>query len=596
MPAQPSHQAFADGVQLMSLNADGRVDVALLDGPTPGYYERTDDFAWGPFAAFSSLPRIDWRARGVHLLDVDGDGLTDVLVAQDDVFTWYPSLSRDGFGGPNRVTQAHDEDRGAVVLTTDDYETIFLADMTGDGLSDLVRIRNGEVSYWPNLGYGRFGAKIAMKNAPQFDRPDLFDPRRIRLGDIDGTGVTDIVYLSRHGADVYLNQAGNGWAGGVTIPIPLADVLASVRVADLLGTGTACLVWSSADPADAGTALRYVDLLSSTKPHLLCSIVNGLGAQTTITYAPSTQYYLEDRAAGRPWATRLPFVVQTVARVVTTDAVAGTRFVFRYRYAHGFYDGVEREFRGFARVDSWDAESMSADHGAGTPPGAFAETNGEYDLPPVHTMSWFHTGAWNGQADDLRARLSLEFYSGDTAATQLPPTVLPATLLPPALREAYRSLKGRPLRQEVYADDGSAAAAVPYTVKEYRYEVCELQPIATQRHGVYHPFEREHVAYNYERNAADPRIAHHLSLEVDSLGHVVRDAQLGYARRAPGRSRSKGGCLRRVARTTFAPPIDATTLYDFRHGVATETVEYEALRYRPDIDRSSCRSRRSIRR
>ena len=33
---------------------------------------------------------------------------------------------------------------------------VFLADMSGDGLTDLVRIRNAEVCYWPNLGHGRF--------------------------------------------------------------------------------------------------------------------------------------------------------------------------------------------------------------------------------------------------------------------------------------------------------------------------------------------------------------------------------------------------------------------------------------------------------
>jgi hypothetical protein len=32
-----------------------------------------------------------------------------------------------------------------------------LADLSGDGLTDIVCIRDGEVSYWPNLGYGRFG-------------------------------------------------------------------------------------------------------------------------------------------------------------------------------------------------------------------------------------------------------------------------------------------------------------------------------------------------------------------------------------------------------------------------------------------------------
>jgi RHS repeat-associated protein len=569
---QPARRSIAGGVQLLSLNADGRLDVAMMEGPTPGFYERTRDFAWSRFSAFSSVPRIDWQARGVHLLDVDGDGLTDVLVAQDNVFVWYPSLARNGFGPAQRVTQAHDEDRGTVVLTTDDYETIFLADMTGDGLHDLVRIRNGEVCYWPNLGYGRFGARIAMKNAPRFDRPDLFDPRRIRLGDVDGTGVTDIVYLSRHGADVYLNQAGNGWDGGTTLPLPLADTMASVRLADFLGTGTACLVWSSSNPADAGTALRYVDLLRSTKPHLLCSVVNGLGAQTTITYAPSTKFYLEDRRAGRLWATRLPFVVQTVAQVETTDAVAGTRVVLRHRYAHGFYDGVEREFRGFARVDSWDAESMSAAHGAGSPPGGLVAQNGEYDLPPVHTVSWFHTGAWNGEADDLRAALSVEFYGGDPAAPRLAPDTVPATLLPPALREAYRALKGRPLREEVYAEDGTSAASAPYVVKEYRYEVREVQPTATQRHGVYHPFEREHRAFNYERNPADPRIAHRLALEVDLLGHVVREAQVAYARRTPAEP-EQGQVLATCRSTTFADPI--ATAYEFRHGVATETAQYE---------------------
>ena len=31
-----------------------------------------------------------------------------------------------------------------------------------------------------------------MDDAPWFDAPDLFDQERIRLGDIDGSGITDI--------------------------------------------------------------------------------------------------------------------------------------------------------------------------------------------------------------------------------------------------------------------------------------------------------------------------------------------------------------------------------------------------------------------
>jgi RHS repeat-associated protein len=573
LPAQPARQAVGAGVQLMSLNSDGRLDVVQLHDPAPGFYERTDDFAWAPFSTFQSLPKIDWGARGVHFLDVDGDGLTDVLVAEDDVFVWYSSLSRAGFGPPNRVTQAHDEDRGAVVLTTDDYETIFLADMSGDGLSDLVRIRNGNVCYWPNLGYGRFGARVVMSDAPMFDTPDLFDPRRVRLGDIDGTGVTDIAYLSRAGAAIYFNQAGNGWAAPIAIPVALEDNVASIRVVDFLGTGTSCLVWSSPDPADARTAIRYIDLLRSTKPHLLNSIANGLGAQTNVVYAPSTQFYLEDRLAGMMWATRLPFVVQTVAQVTMNDGVTGAQSAFLYRYAHGFYDGVEREFRGFARVDAWDAEAVPDEHGAGTAPGgSIVDAGGEFLLPPIHTISYYHTGAWNGERDDLRTALLAEFYSGDPLAQPLPPTNVPDRLQPPDLREAYRSLKGRMLRQEVYAVDETPLAPAPYTVTDYRYEVRQIQPIWTQRHGVYFPYQIEEAAYHYERNAADPRIEHELTLEVDPLGHVVRSAHLAYARRTPAQP-EQGVVLATCGATTYAPPI--STLYDFRHGVETEALHYE---------------------
>ena len=42
--------------------------------------------------------------------------------------------------------------------------------------------------------------------------PDLFDQRRIRLADIDGSGVTDIIYLGGDGVHLYFNQSGNSWS------------------------------------------------------------------------------------------------------------------------------------------------------------------------------------------------------------------------------------------------------------------------------------------------------------------------------------------------------------------------------------------------
>ena len=161
--------------------------------------------------------------------------------------------------------------------------------MSGDGLTDIVRIRNGEVCYWSNLGYGKFGAKVTMDHSPWFDRPDQFNQQRIRLADIDGSGVTDIIYLHGEGVRLYFNQSGNSWSDAQLLRVfPHIDDLASIVPVDLLGNGTACLVWSSSLPGDARRPMRYVNLMGSQKPHLLIKSRNNLGAETEVHYAPST--------------------------------------------------------------------------------------------------------------------------------------------------------------------------------------------------------------------------------------------------------------------------------------------------------------------
>ena len=254
--------------------------------------------------------------------------------------------------------------RGSVLA--DGTQSIYLADMCGDGLTDLVRIRNGEVCYWPNLGYGRFGAKVTMDNAPWFDNPDQFDQRRVRLADIDGSGTTDIIYLARDGVRLYFNQSGNRWSEARRLAqFPPGRQRLLRHDGRPLGNGTACLVWSSPLPGDARRPLRYIDLMGGTKPHLLIRSVNNLGAETQVHYAPSTKFYLADKRDGRPWMTRLPFPVHVVERVVTYDRISGNRFVTRYAYHHGYFDGIEREFRGFGMVEQWDTEEFAALSAAG---------------------------------------------------------------------------------------------------------------------------------------------------------------------------------------------------------------------------------------
>src|ERR1700722_18561276 len=147
-----------------------------------------------------------------------------------------------------------------------------------------------------------------MDAAPWFDAPDQYDPARIRLADIDGSGVTDVVYLAGDGVRIYFNQSGNAWTGpDQVMDYPPVQQLASIQALDLLGNGTACLVWTSSDPGDAGRSIRYIDMMGRKKPYLMVRSLNNLGAETRVSYAPSTAFYLADRAAGKPWATRLPF-------------------------------------------------------------------------------------------------------------------------------------------------------------------------------------------------------------------------------------------------------------------------------------------------
>src|SRR5918995_3528678 len=79
-----------------------------------------------------------------------------------------------------RVALVRDEEKGPHLVFADGSQSIYLADMSGDGLTDMVRIRNGEICFWPNLG-GRFGAKVTMDDAPWFDAADQFDHARLRL-------------------------------------------------------------------------------------------------------------------------------------------------------------------------------------------------------------------------------------------------------------------------------------------------------------------------------------------------------------------------------------------------------------------------------
>lgn len=541
--------SLAAGAQILDLAGNGLPDVVSFSGPMPGLYEHDGAEGWQPFRAFRQLPNVNFSDPNLRFIDLDGDGHADLLISEGDVFMWHRSLEEQGFEAAQRVPLPWDEETGPRVVFADGTESIHLADMCGDGLSDVVRIRVGvhgrEICYWPNLGYGRFGAKVSMDNPPLFDHPELFDPKRLLLADIDGSGSTDLIYLHAEGVRLYFNQAGNGWSEAVPLKVfPQVHNMAQVATVDLLGNGTACLVWSSPLAGDSGRQMRYVKLMAGGKPHLLTSTRNNLGAATEIHYATSTRFYLDDALAGRPWITKLPFPVHVVEQVTVTDRWRQTTFTSTYSYHHGYFDGVEREFRGFGRVEQTDVENF----------GTFAAGNGASpyitdDLtlyqPPVKTITWFHTGAFVDRQRIL-TQFQQEYFApqADRFREQaLPePDLAALDLSAEEWREALRACKGMMLRQEVYELDVDALAQGEerrvklFSTAFHNCHIQRLQPLGNNRHGVFLVSESEAITYHYELDlqavpmVPDPRIAHSVNLRIDELGNALETVAIAYPR------------------------------------------------------------------
>ncbi|EWC44293.1 hypothetical protein DRE_01119 [Drechslerella stenobrocha 248] len=493
-------------VHFEDINHDGNMDVVLTDtdGRLTGYHEYTSSSGWANFSKFERVPNFSLSSDETKIVDIDGDGLADVVNRTDtgDIL-WYKNLGKSGFAAGSKLpfsdAQSHIHQSGEDVLVT-------FADMSGDGLSDLVEIRNGMVSYWPNLGNGHFCTRVQMDNSPFFARRDAFNTKRVHLADVNGSGTTDLLYLPEEGGvNIYYNIAGNSWGSCVEVAcFPSIDSLSSIFTLDLLGNGTSCLCFLGITNSFAETrTLSYIDLVGGQKPYLLESYSTGLGSTSSISYKPSTSFSLADELSGNPWRTKLPFPVHCVSRITVKDELAQTSVTTRFAYHDGFYDGFEREFRGFGIVESWDEAEFSAD------------SSGHFQRPPVRTKSWFHVG------------------SSDFEVEGYGTLVMPENLLPDmakksegAIHEIHRTLKGSLARKELYSDDGSKLAGIPYNVIAHSYEVRELQPGFEDANAVFQIIPRETVSHHYERDTAAPRINHAMVLEVDDYGNQLKSLTL----------------------------------------------------------------------
>ncbi len=557
---KPSFAGLGSRLQLADLDGDGGKQLVSFGTEPKGYFELDDDNEWQSLRSFNALPTIDFGDPNTRMIDLNGDGKPELFISEDHVFTWYASEGRDGYAQARTTLKSVDEEAGPAIVFADSKQTIYLADMSGDGLTDILRIRNGEVCYWPNLGYGKFGAKVGFDNAPVFDHPDGFNPTYLRLADIDGSGTSDIIYLGKNKFSCWKNLSGNRFG---TVPFEITSFpeihsQAKITVADLLGNGVACIVWSSSLSKDNNAPLKYIDLMNSKKPHIMVSFKNNLGKEVSLEYTPSTKFYLEDKLAGKPWVTKLHFPVHCVSKTTTEDKISGHKFTSEYSYHHGYYDHVEREFRGFGMVEQTDAETF--EHWVKS--GAVNITDEALHQEPVVTKTWNHTGAflrnatilnqfekdyWYHAYNEELKRQGLPAFQSIEATLPDAKLITASGIAPSVLdhlsaqewQEAYRSCKGMGLRSETFAKDavkwGNSNDArlkerAPYSVATHNCVIELLQPKGKNKHAVFSVKESEAITYGYERNVADPRIAHSLNVKLDEYGNVLESASVLYPR------------------------------------------------------------------
>lgn len=371
-------------------------NVALLDfdGDTnPNFMLRRSDFEYEVFAPLLQAGNLVWQGRVTSTLgaqnptidfgqdnpdlrsvDVDGDGLVDVVSTKGDSIETFFALGRypggDGqFGTARRTSATQAEISNEPVRTclprdpsdvrfSDASREYRLADMNGDGLPDIVRVRANAVAYWPGRGDGNWGAAgcddparlVAMGTTSPDLQPAAEDA--IRIADINGDGLDDLVQVGSNAVDVWLNLKGKGWSAMATVSAPGFDQFRSelFQVADLNGNGTKDLVWAEAD------GMKYIDLTGPIRPGLLRQLQSGLGVTSSVDYVSSTQAMLAAANAGRAWATAMPTVVYVAAKTSATNGlqIAGASVqtqTVQYTFRDPAFDYRQREFRGFKNTE-----------------------------------------------------------------------------------------------------------------------------------------------------------------------------------------------------------------------------------------------------
>jgi len=385
---------------LMDMNGDGASDLFFQDISINGYrYYKANQstMEWDSYPVeMADSPNFTF-SNITKPVDLDNDGCTDVIRKgefSDQITCIFNQKGKSwsalyAFPSPSRYASFNFGDEKTSALR--------LADMNGDSIQDFVVLFNeGNIWYFPGRGitqdsspehYQGWDATprgawkssdptaegYKMLNAPDhYDEPDFYEWskfRQLKLLDANADGLSDLVYISNNRVICWLNYGGHSFSAPYSItstdahPIPYLNAKTAIRTVDMNANGSTDIVWNCQQGFnnidDPQAKWVYLDLTKGIRPNLLIEIQNGIGKKTSITYNSSTHYLVKDRINGKPWKYSLPIPINVVSSIDVYDGRNST-YTRKLTYHNGYYDGIEKEFRGFEQAELYEAGDKTA--------------------------------------------------------------------------------------------------------------------------------------------------------------------------------------------------------------------------------------------